>query len=207
MVDPLEDCWNRPDPTDGDEEPARTYQAVGEFMTGCKQMEFNISTIYARLKDPTPYVDSYREYGISGKIFEERLRALEKVAAFFFVSNPSQLIEGDLQYLLFVCRKLSKRRNEIAHGVVEAIHLNLGLNKPDEEGWTELTPRFYIVPPHHSYLKYGDDDQYYYCSQTMHSLSLTLQNVRKRLIGLGNHFEFLHGQKYSFGQFIGKERG
>jgi hypothetical protein len=119
--------------------------------------------------------------------FEERLTVLEKTAEKYFVTRPHQEAEGELAWECLAARQLAKRRNEIAHGIVDTLHLDLengaekALESLDEELEYKLHPRYFVVPPHHAYLKYEAPGQYYYCSQNLKHFAETFERLRGRI--------------------------
>lgn len=100
------------------EDSLTTYAAAGYALSCWEGMEVALSDLYAffigRPDDPTALF----EFGESGKIFANRLQALERAAERYFIRHCDQRLEGELRSRIDSIRSMALSRHRIAHGIV-----------------------------------------------------------------------------------------
>ena len=187
-----ENIADKPDIWEGDEVPDKTYAAVGRCLSSWENMEFSMSMLYSQFRGSRGKIEYFHEYGTSGKIFVERLSSMERVAELYFVGRPDQEFEASLSLVVNAARRLAVRRNEIAHGVVSVFAVNpeLVLGDPTVSPWPN---RYFLAPPHHAFLKYGEEGQYQYGSTALAQLQNAFDLFQKSITKLANYLEISHG--------------
>jgi hypothetical protein len=188
-----ENIADKPDIWEGDEDSEKTYAAVGKCLSKWENMEFSMSMLYSQFKGSKGKIEYFQEYGTSGKIFVDRLTSLERVAEAYFVPRPHQEFEASLALMVTAARRLAVRRNEIAHGIVAAIAVEPKEVKPDKDGWVPWPNRYFLAPPHHAFMKYGEDGQYYYGSKALEHFQEAFDLFNKSISKLANYLETSHG--------------
>ena len=87
---------------------------------------------------------SIQEYG-TGSIFAVRMQSLIERAELYFRTHPNQEIEGEFSELVDIAKKLSERRNEIAHGIVNPM--------VDSSSIQNVEFRYYLLTPMYAVMK------------------------------------------------------
>jgi len=145
--------WDLPPyPLYGDQDQAVLYEWLGRTLESWERVEFELACTYS-LCVGDPEWTKVQEYG-AGKIFRERIAALEEVARAFFVRRPNQQHEGQLRQLILACRGFADRRNEIAHSMIMDVSGFLF--------WQDKLllvapygPQFLLVPPYYLLRKHN----------------------------------------------------
>jgi hypothetical protein len=117
--------WDIPPlPTVADEDIEITYSGIGRVTSAWEGIEVNLGRIYSfLLEDPDGY-ETMRKYG-EGRIFKDRFKELQRAADQFFFKRHDQQIEGEFHHLAIKVVGFSDRRNDVAHSIVNPIHLSL----------------------------------------------------------------------------------
>jgi hypothetical protein len=164
-------------PQNGDVHDIATYAGVGRVLSQWEEVEVRLGAIYTILTGQPDDVDAFREYGI-GRIFVDRVKTFERAACAFFIPRPNQRLEGRIHDLLREVKRLSDKRNEVAHGIVRPIQWMRARRFDDPPGG-----QFVLVPSHYNKRKFtrGTLPDYAYTSVELHSLEMELFEVRKAL--------------------------
>ena len=139
--------WEVPDPpTDGDETNDITFRAVGAALSQWEWFEGNLSIAFSYLiGTPGLNVAAMRAYG-SVETFRGRANMIEKAAEVYFryhVIDPQS--QQALEKLIVHSRdRLSARRNEIAHGIVQPLGVSAAGVRDVKEGFA-LFPAYYAT--------------------------------------------------------------
>ncbi|MDZ4372426.1 MAG: hypothetical protein U1C74_13525 [Phenylobacterium sp.] len=136
------DLWGtQPIATVGDDELYTTFGAVGAALTSWELFEAHLSLIFAAVVgggiQPSA---ATRAYG-SVVSFSGRLSMLRAAADMYFAENPeSAALAVELQEITKEAHRAGTRRNEIAHGVVQATG----------PGMTFLRGKFLLYPAYYT---------------------------------------------------------
>ena len=145
---PIGRPWDRPPiPTRANKSASALYEAIGRALEAWENVEVSLSSLYAALTGRARFNRAaYREYG-EPLNFSGRKRLLEQAAERYFIQHPCQTTEGDFQSLMESVTGYAERRNDIAHGIVTALHMArnkhatiLGDGSPLH--WCLVPPRF-----------------------------------------------------------------
>jgi len=177
MTQPSDPWQSTPFPQNGDVHDIATYAGVGRVLSQWEEVEVHLSAIYTILTGKPGDVDAFREYGV-GRIFTERVKIFESAVNSFFILHPNQRLEGDIHDLLRGIKRLSDKRNEVAHGIVRPIQWLRARRSDDPAGG-----QFVLVPSHYNKRKFTKRTlpDYAYTSVELHSLEMDLFDVRKAL--------------------------
>lgn len=116
--------WDAPPfPKRGNKTERALFESIGRALTAWENIEAFLASLFAALqgKDLTNR-EAHNEYGIEAN-FQGRLRALREAGDAYFVKRPNQALEGEFFSLLKEIEGWSARRNDVAHGLVCAMHL------------------------------------------------------------------------------------
>lgn len=142
----MADPWQIPPfPPHGDENADDTYKMVGWALSQWETLEYQLSHIYAQLVGQPGRISAMRDYG-AGRIFVERLAALERVAEAFFVRYSDQAAEAEFDRITAFASRLADRRNEIAHGIVRPLQWTQSV-VPEYEQLRGARLEYALVPP------------------------------------------------------------
>jgi hypothetical protein len=108
-----------PPPTKGDDDQEITYAGVGRVLSQWEMIEVRLGYIYAWLMKRPDEIETVRAYGEGKRNFEERISGLRQIAEVYFLWNPHQDTEGELDALISMVRKFAMRRNDVAHCIVQ----------------------------------------------------------------------------------------
>lgn len=113
--------WDNPElPTEADENIDHIYSGVGRVTSEWEGIEVGLCRIYSFfVKSPDDYA-AFTAYG-EGKIFQARIDNLSNAARAYFITHRDQETEGEYHRLSVLASAYSKRRNDIAHGIVGPI--------------------------------------------------------------------------------------
>ncbi|WP_158812084.1 hypothetical protein [Beijerinckia sp. L45] len=148
------DPWDVPPiPTRGDEYGDALFAAIGRALIAWEEIEVSLAHLYSALCEKSPYDDgSNLDYGLPSN-FNGRLEKLNDKAETYFIKYSNQGLEGRLHELLYRIKRMSARRNDIAHGVVRLFDIvkdpNITLLGAIDSGWC-------LVPPHFKGVKHYD---------------------------------------------------
>jgi hypothetical protein len=146
--------WDVPPfPTKGDDTDDSTYAGVGRVLSRWEEVEVSLTHIYAAFLGRPHDPKAHRSYMGDGRIFSDRLNNLRSVAGKFFVKNPNQKDEANLDGILDTAQRFSERRNEVSHGIVRPIQWYKTLSSGDSIGL-----QFVLVPPHYNWRKFNKDN-------------------------------------------------
>jgi hypothetical protein len=153
MVEP----WHRPPiPTVGDASINDTYIGVGRVLSKWEEIELELSHLHSCFLGQPYTVQAIRTYG-AGRIFNERIALVRRAADAYFVQVCDQSIEGDFDQLQHRCIGFSARRNDIAHGIVNAMNtvdkVNLATGMVDIYG-----SEWAVFPPYYDPKRHREDD-------------------------------------------------
>jgi hypothetical protein len=117
--------WDRPEPIEpGDATPEPLYTAVGKALSNWEKIENQLANLFASFVGaqikwrPAPAV---RAYGTIVS-FKSRAAMLDAAAKAYFHSRPKLGVDDRWRDLLRELEGFSDRRNDIAHGIVEALY-------------------------------------------------------------------------------------
>jgi hypothetical protein len=113
--------WDMPPlPQRGDDERETTFAAVGLALSKWEYFEGYLGVLYAHLVN-TQYSSSpaVRAYGVISS-FSTRIDMLREASAAFFLGKKKENLRDGVTELLDKAKSFAPRRNEIAHGVVQA---------------------------------------------------------------------------------------
>lgn len=190
--------WDRPKPPrQCDIDIRDTYAGVGLVLSTWEEVEVCLAHLYAEFKGARKELDVFREYG-APTIFSARLALLAKTACSYFHRNPNQAHEGRFGLLQEKCTKLSARRNDIAHGIVNPTTFS-HRNNPDTGMVDIIGHQFCLVPPHYDPKRHSAHDQeepeFAYAKADMEILSQAMWDLRLEIIHYSDSvFEPLQGQ-------------
>jgi hypothetical protein len=157
-------------PDQGDPTDDVTYAAVGRALSRWEKLEVELAGLYAILTGRSKFdMTAIRAYG-SGRIFADRMTGLATVACPYFVRNSGQKEEAAFESIVCRARKLSARRNDIAHGIVNKIlRATVDYRNPVGGSAQVLTSdNFCLMPPHYDPRRRNQTEpKYSYSSQDM----------------------------------------
>jgi hypothetical protein len=171
--------WDpRPFPKGGDPFDAKTYEGVGRVLSRWEAVEFQLARIYSIFVGD-PDGDAIQQYGL-GRIFRERLEALQAVSQPYFVRKPSQALEAGLDCLGKAATGFADRRNEVAHGMVFPVH-ELSFFR-ERFGTPPEMPHYLLLPPWYAVRKhYEGTPLYAYGFDELWSLMVKLLTLSEQL--------------------------
>jgi len=102
--------------------PVEITNQIGLAISSWELMELEYARLYSVFVDKPGDYETIVRFGDIGATFSIRMNKLEKAAQSYFVKNPSQKDEGDFLDLLDRARKLSDKRQQIAHGICWHFH-------------------------------------------------------------------------------------
>ena len=139
--------WDVPPfPLRGDTNDTLTFAGVGRVTTLWESIEFELSNLCHVFTDRQES-DGQRRYG-EGNIFAKRLDILSEFACAYFTRHCDQSKEGRFSELREQARHFSKRRHEVAHGIVFDITLVTAFREKLELGST--SPQWAVVAPYYA---------------------------------------------------------
>lgn len=166
--------------TTEDHDPDRVFAAVGYAITQWELLELEHAMLYATFCSSPSTLEKLNEYGDKGPTFQQRMKVLENAADDFFRVNCSQQLESELKSLVCEAGSLSKKRHQIAHGVVSDA-IDGGMR--DESGWTTGVRCHFIVPPWYTVTRLAKTEGYYRLSSAnMDTLARQFIQARQRVV-------------------------
>jgi hypothetical protein len=133
-----------------DYDPDVTFNAVGRAISAWETLEAHLSYLYSIFIGKPMLIDALEAYGRENKIFEQRIRGLCGTAEAYFMKQPSQDREGEVDAIISEARRLSIYRHQIAHGIITAIMVaEVANNDQEVEDLFQRGPKFCycVVPP------------------------------------------------------------
>jgi hypothetical protein len=127
-----------------DIDPSNTYAGVGRSISSWELVEVELAVLYSIFIGKPNDLDAIVEYGKLHSIFNNRMNAVGKAAASFFLKQPSQEKEGEWSSIDAVARELADKRHQIAHGIVMISSL------PSEDAMKVHLNEFAVKPPWYS---------------------------------------------------------
>jgi hypothetical protein len=148
----------------GDEDEDTTYAGIGRVVCAWEEIEVELSILYSMITGRPTESEAIREYG-EGRIFADRLRALERKARAHFVRKPNQQLEGDFCGVIAAARGYADRRNEVSHGSVRIVRRQL----PEPDG----KMYYLLLPSHYDVRRFDANDmpKFYYSSENLSVLN------------------------------------
>ncbi len=119
--------WEAPPaPLTGDATNTQTFSAVGNALSSWEYFEAYLAMLYANLVggNQNEGFAAMRSYGTIIS-FQNRRKMLEASIEVHFAVYPDEELQNKLTDILTTAEKLSARRNEIAHGIVQPYVANL----------------------------------------------------------------------------------
>ncbi len=113
--------WDIPSfPKKGDDTNTKTFAAVGNALSQWEWLEGNLALLYSALvgSGQDEGFAAMRSYG-SIVSFQSRCKMLEAASEIYFAILPDSILQEALDEHLKNAERLSARRNEIAHGIVQ----------------------------------------------------------------------------------------
>ena len=101
---------------EGEKDPNLIYIAVGLTIHHWEEMEMALARLYLKMRGIEQTPANYASYGSDNGRFVDRMAALERAAATYFVRRPHQETEGVFCRLVESTKSLSIDRHRIAHG-------------------------------------------------------------------------------------------
>jgi hypothetical protein len=182
----MSDPWDAPPfPTRGDDADDTTYAAVGRFISAWEEAEVALSLVHAALVKRPFDAEAIWGYG-DERIFRDRLKALNNVAAGFFCGRPDQALEGDFKALSDKACGFAARRNEVAHGIVRPIQWYDHAFGPDRIRQTDSPDNYCLVPAHYTHRKFEREPyrpKYAYTSVELLSLEKGIRTLTGDAMG------------------------
>jgi hypothetical protein len=173
----MSEAWDLPPfPERGDHDENDTFAAIGRVLTQWELLEVKLAQIYGCFVNAPDDQQAIYKYG-EPKIFVERLDALRIAAKAYFQGNPHQDTEAEFESLATIALNFSKRRNDVAHGVVSFF---------DWKSEAEGTRQFCAVPPSYWGKKFDPQmmPSYCYTSKELIALSKALFALSERVADL-----------------------
>jgi hypothetical protein len=93
-----------PPPTKGDDDQEITYAGVGRVLSQWEMIEVRLGYIYVWLMKRPDEIETVRAYGEGKRNFEGRISGLRQIAEVYFLWNPHQDTEGELDALISMVR-------------------------------------------------------------------------------------------------------
>ena len=117
----MPDPWDNPElPSEADENIDLVYNGVGRVTSEWEGIEVGFSRIYSFFSQSPDEYAAFAKYG-EGNIFQTRMNALVAIGDAYFINHRNQELEGEFHRLSTLASDYSKRRNDIAHGIVGPI--------------------------------------------------------------------------------------
>jgi hypothetical protein len=138
----MNDPWDVPPaPYESTDLADMIYLAVGRSLSQWEKLEFALARLSANLTGHT--LPSAVAFGIyrAATIFWQRADEIEQVFRQFIIRAPDQALEADFERLICDIRRLSSRRNDIAHGIVQPCWAE------NETTYSEQTAIGYVLVP------------------------------------------------------------
>jgi hypothetical protein len=131
-----------PAPLAGDATNTQTFAAVGNALSSWEYFEAYLAMLYANLVggNQNEGFAAMRSYGTIVS-FQNRRKMLESAVEVHFAVYPDKELQDKLADILTTAEKLSARRNEIAHGIVQPYAPDL---EPDVPSFA-LFPAYYAT--------------------------------------------------------------
>jgi hypothetical protein len=181
MVQP----WERPSLVlEGDQHPDQTHLAVGHVLSGWEGVEIQLGYMYASAVGKRDDCWTLLEYGESSA-FRGRFRVLEEALGKLFIKRPNQEVEGRVMPFVTKADNFSRRRNEVAHGIVrnhQWARWRIPPNPDDPTGW-------FLLPAHYAGRAYDDSTAlpiYAYTAKSLGNLRHQLTLLETEAMGIAN---------------------
>lgn len=151
----MTDPWDPPPfPKHGNRTGAPLFEAIGRALIAWEELETTIAHLFAALKGKSLFDKEANNFYGEPYNFRDRLRGLEQAGRQYFTKYPNQSLEGDLAWIIRYADGYSRRRNDVAHGVVRLLHVILDPSQTLLSGPAE----FCLVPPHFREAKFVTPD-------------------------------------------------
>jgi hypothetical protein len=139
------DPWDAPPfPKRGNHSRRVLYESIGRALSTWEELESTLARLYAAFCGKDQYdTEANHAYGTELN-FRNRLTELQRSACRYFIKRPHQDLEGDLAWVVRYATGYSRRRNDVAHGVVRLLHMVLD----PRQGFLSAEPGWCLVPPH-----------------------------------------------------------
>jgi hypothetical protein len=160
------------------------YSAVGRALSQWEKLEFALARLSANLAGHTlPSAVAFGAYR-AATIFTQRADDIEKAFEKYIIRSPDQNLEGDFKDLICDIRRLSARRNDIAHGVVQPCW------EEKEAVISDKTAVGYVLmPPGYDPRKFAADGKpsYIFGSADIDRYRRSFKEYRAKVIEFGRH--------------------
>ena len=119
---------------EGETDPNLIYIAVGQAIHDWEVLEMALARLYLIMSgiDETPA--NFATYGFENGRFVNRIAAIERAAAVYFVRHPNQEVEGAFCELIQTTKALSIDRHRIAHGNISQVGKANPMPGPTKDG-------------------------------------------------------------------------
>jgi hypothetical protein len=108
-------------PPDLDVHPKDVFTAVGVAITSWETLEHFLAELYSVFDGNPRNIGAMQRYGRESLTFQQRIQSLERAAEVYFRRMPHQDREGEFDIIICTTRELSRKRNQIAHGIVRPL--------------------------------------------------------------------------------------
>jgi hypothetical protein len=139
----MPDPWDPPPLSKrGNRSNRALYEAIGRALSTWEELETILPGLYAALCGHSRFDPAANNAYGKEPNFRKRLTALERAGSRYFMRKPDQILEGELAWVIRNSAGYSRRRNDVAHGVVRLLD-------PQQGTLTVSVPaQWCLVPPH-----------------------------------------------------------
>ena len=150
--------WDRPPPpTQADADVEVLYAAIGCSLSHWEDIESELSHWYALCIGKMWQHVAYNEYYDRGRTCQGRITTVANAAEEYFVKNPNQEAEGNLDCLVEATRGFAARRHELAHGIVRPIRWYWPFVEATMKPPVGMRDEYCLVPPHYQRSWYNQE--------------------------------------------------
>jgi len=170
--------WDRPPPpTQADADVEVLYAAIGCSLSHWEDIESELSHWYALCIGKMWQHVAYNEYYDRGRTCQGRITTVANAAEEYFVKNPNQEAEGNLDCLVEATRGFAARRHELAHGIVRPIRWYWPFVEATMKPPVGMRDEYCLVPPHYQRSWYNQEKwnpEFVYTSKEVYAIDCAL---------------------------------
>lgn len=147
----MSEPWDPPPfPKRGNRSYRVLLESIGRALTTWEELESYLANLYAALCGQDCYDQKANNLYGDELNFSGRIAALEQAGSRYFIKRPNQAREGELAWVIKYVTGYSRRRNDVAHGVVRCLQVVTDSSKTILGSNLEWC----LIPPHFREKKY-----------------------------------------------------
>lgn len=147
--------WDAPPfPKRGNRDQRVLYEAIGRALVAWEELETELAHLFAAFCGESRFDEEANNTYGEQLNFAQRMNDLQRAAKAYFVRYPNQVLEAEFCWVSRFTIGFSRRRNDVAHGVVRLI----GMVQDQHETLLGAPLQWCLIPPHFREAKFISRD-------------------------------------------------